>query len=300
MKKNTPGNELYILIIGASIVSFSSVFIKILTLSPSIIGFYRMLFGGIILLIISLIRKEKFFNGLIPYVYTFLCGLTFALDLTLWHRSVHYIGPGIATLLPNMQVIIVAISGILLFKEKLNWRLIISIPLALFGLYLLCGINISSRDSDYIKGVIYGILAIFCYASFIIFLKMSQIREKKLNPFPNMVIICFFSLFFLGLESVIRGNSFILTNRHDLGITFLYGSICQGFGWILISISISKIEAGKTGLILLAQPALSFLWDILFFHKKFIYHEIIGVVIIFIAIYLGSLKYKEKLEIKNT
>lgn len=47
------------LIAGAVMISFSAVFVKLVSVSPATSAFYRMLFGGLILLGIVLWRRER-------------------------------------------------------------------------------------------------------------------------------------------------------------------------------------------------------------------------------------------------
>jgi drug/metabolite transporter (DMT)-like permease len=59
-------------------------------------------------------------------------------------------------------------------------------------------------------------------------------------------------------------------------------------GWSLISTAMRQIPATVAGLVLLLQPALSFVWDVLIFHRPTAVHEVFGVVLILGAIFQGS------------
>ncbi|MBW2017835.1 MAG: EamA/RhaT family transporter, partial [Deltaproteobacteria bacterium] len=82
---------------GGALISFSAVFVKLAHVGPATAGFYRMLFGGLILLLLLGLRREPVFrgHGLSPLVA--VCGLLFSLDLTFWHRSIQAVGPGLST-----------------------------------------------------------------------------------------------------------------------------------------------------------------------------------------------------------
>jgi drug/metabolite transporter (DMT)-like permease len=54
------------------------------------------------------------------------------------------------------------------------------------------------------------------------------------------------------------------------------------------------VSATAVSLILLLQPALSFLWDILLFKRPTSGYEYLGIALILLAIYFGSLRKKEK------
>jgi drug/metabolite transporter (DMT)-like permease len=49
-----------------------------------------------------------------------------------------------------------------------------------------------------------------------------------------------------------------------------------------------KLEAALIGLILLLQPTLAFVWDVLFFARPAMPLEVLGVLLTLVAIYLGT------------
>ncbi|MGH8281010.1 MAG: EamA family transporter, partial [Gammaproteobacteria bacterium] len=59
-----------------------------------------------------------------------------------------------------------------------------------------------------------------------------------------------------------------------------------------ISSSIHKVRASQVGLILLLQPVCAFMWDVLFFGRRFTAVEIVCAVLALAAIYLGSVRRK--------
>ena len=67
-----------------------------------------------------------------------------------------------------------------------------------------------------------------------------------------------------------------------------YGVLCQGVGWIVISWAVVRVEASRVGLLLLLQPTLTFVWDILFFGRPTTTVEILGASLTLVAIYFGS------------
>ena len=169
--QSTNSLSIILLAIGACTISFCPVFVKIANVGPAMAGFYRMIFGGFLLSIIVILRKDKFFFNRKHTFLNLLCSILFALDLSLWHRSVHYIGPGLSTLLGNFQVFFMAAFGIFILKEKPSKLYICSIPLAMIGLYLIIGSQWSLIGGDYKRGVILGLLTALCYASYLLTLR---------------------------------------------------------------------------------------------------------------------------------
>ncbi|HVC28254.1 MAG TPA: DMT family transporter [Gammaproteobacteria bacterium] len=278
------------LITGAVMISFSAVFVKLVSVSPATSAFYRMLFGGLVLLGIVLWRGERV-NLRIPAVAMLsLVAVFFALDLTFWHRSIIYVGPGLATLLANFQVFVLAAVGVLVFRERLTWFQIVAIPLAILGLLLLVGVDWSSFSSSYRWGVILGLLTACCYAAYLLALRRVRIAETTGSSFVTLMVVSLSCAVLLALAMWPERASFIIPNWRDAGWLIAYGVFGQVLGWVLISNSISKVRASQVGLVLLLQPICAFVWDVLFFGRRFTVVEIAGAILAVAAIYLGSIK----------
>ena len=69
----------------------------------------------------------------------------------------------------------------------------------------------------------------------------------------------------------------------------LYGAVSQALGWWLISRGLRTVPASRAGLILVLQPALSFVWDVLLFGRPTDALDGIGVALTLLAIYLGTM-----------
>ena len=65
------------------------------------------------------------------------------------------------------------------------------------------------------------------------------------------------------------------------------GLFSHSLGWILIASALPKIRTSFSGLILLLEPALAFVWDVLFFQRPTSLVNWVGVLITLVAIYLG-------------
>jgi drug/metabolite transporter (DMT)-like permease len=118
------------LIAGAVMISLSGVWVKVAHVAPNVSAFYRVLFGGIVLLGAALYRRELKWLGARQLILCLLCGFVFAVDLWLYHYSIQYIGPGLGTILPNFQVVFLAAFGILFLREPLRPAYLLSLPLA--------------------------------------------------------------------------------------------------------------------------------------------------------------------------
>jgi len=272
---------------GAFMISFSAVWVALVDVPSTTSAFYRVFLGSLFLLAAALYSGElRNLRRLQVLPYAF-CGLAFALDLYFWHLSIIYVGPGLATILGNFQVFLMAACGLILFGEKLKVRFIISLPLAIAGLLLVVGFNWSALSAEYRTGVLFGLLTALCYTVFLLLLRRIQTEKDSSTRFTPLMSVSLFSAIFLGLLLLASGTSFAIPSLRDGVALTCLGLFSQAVGWILIAGAMPKIRASFTGLVLLLQPSLSFLWDVLFFARPTTGRQWLGVAITLAAIYLG-------------
>jgi len=278
---------------GAFMISFSPVFVKVADVSPTASGFYRVFFGFLFLLVATLWKGDlKTINFSQSLLVTF-CSLVFALDLFFWHEAIMYIGPGLATLLSNFQVFLLAAIGILFFGERLRLQFLTAIPLAILGLLLIVGFNWNDLSTGYKTGIYFGLLTAVCYTAFLLSLRKIQSNAGH-SLFYFLMLISLISALFLGFKMVFTGDSFGIPNSKSLMALLCLGLFSQTIGWVLIANAMPKIRASLTGLVLLLQPTLSFVWDVLFFGRPTDPYNWIGVCLTLTAIYLGLNANKER------
>lgn len=276
------------IVFGAALISFSPVFVKIAGVGPTAAGFYRTLFGGICLLVFVLSGKGRLWAGRIPMAMAVMCGVLFALDLSLWHRAILRVGPGLATILGNFQVFFLAVFGLLVLREKPDWKRLVSIPLAITGLVMLVGIDWPTLESAYKLGVLFGLGTALLYAAFLLVLRKSQSRAKRLDPAANLCVISFVTAAVMGVEARLQGEGFAIPDRTAWAALLGYGIVCQAVAWIIISRAIARVEVSRAGLVLLLQPTLALVWDIVFFSRPTDLLDMAGAALALSAIYLGA------------
>ncbi|MCD4744221.1 MAG: DMT family transporter [Desulfobacteraceae bacterium] len=293
--KNNQGFAIFALFIGAFLISFSGVWVKLSEVSPTSSAFYRVLFGGIILLIPTMLNKELKWHGFYHLACLFFCAFIFALDLFFYHSTIEYIGPGLGTILPNFQIIILTGAGMFVFKEKLHISFILSIPIAFTGLIMIVGIDWGNLPDLYQIGIMMGILTAFLYASFLLSLRKLQADMKTPSFFYVLMMVSLVTAFFLAMEMIRSGDTFTIPTIKSFFALGSLGLFSQSVGWILIINVLPHVRASYSGLILLLQPALAFVWDVLFFHRPTTLLNWAGVILALFAIYIATTgKLKEE------
>ena len=288
------------LTIGAIMISFSPVYVKLAHVGPTVAGFYRMLFGGIILAAIIWIKGERLSYGIHNILMAIVCSFFLALDTSFWHWSIRYVGPGFATLLANFQVFFLAAFGTVVLREKMTLKLLTPIFLAMFGLYLIVGINWNDLGGDYKMGILFGLIAAICYSAYILTLRKSQFGSERTTSLSTIALISLLTSFIMGIGTWVQREGFFIPDLQSWSALVGYGLISQALGWVLIAGGLLKLETSLVGLILLLQPSLAFVWDVLFFARPTGPLEVLGVLSALFAIYLGTTSRFRKCPIEES
>ena len=199
------------LIVGAVMISFSGVWVKLSHVTPTSAAFYRVLIGGGFLLLGAIWRREfRRLSGLQTGLM-FLAGILFALDLICFHTSILYVGPGLGTILPNFQVFIMALVGILAFKEKLRPVYVFSVPLAVIGLLLVVGIQWDLLGAEYRLGIYAGLATSVFYSGFLLSIRRLHGDAHPAHDEKTRKLSFFYILMMVSLTSagVLAGGMFL-------------------------------------------------------------------------------------------
>ena len=284
MFKNRP---LTLILLGALFISFSGVWVAWAAVAPTVSAFYRVFLGTIILFACCLLAQEL---RMVPYrslPLVFLCSLSFAGDLVCWHASIGYIGPGLSTIIGNFQVFILTFISIVFFKERLTIRFLISVPLAIFGLFLIVGVNWTSLPDSYLLGLFLALMTAILYAVFILALRHLQSSWPHISPMYNLILISAGSSVLLIPAVLFSAGSFTIPSLSSFGSLLGLALFSQTIGWLIISSNLPKVIPSIAGLLLLLQPSLALVWDCLLFDRPTTLLNWLGVVLVMAAIYLG-------------
>ncbi|MDR2604070.1 MAG: DMT family transporter [Desulfovibrio sp.] len=267
-KSLTPSVEGHILVAaGAVCISFAGLFVKEAPMPPAMVAFYRLLFGGIVLTLFAAVRGERLLPPLPMLGVMAAAALCFSGDLTSWHECIVRLGPGFATIICNFQVFFLALWGTFMLGEQLSLGHKLAMPVAVIGLMMLLEKAPGELSAEVVVGLLTGIVSALFYSAYILVLRRSQSTACKLPAVANMGIISLLSMSMIGVYCLAAGDSFVVPDLRTLGLLALLGVGCQAAGWVLLSSGLPRMPASRAGLIMLTQPALSFIWDILFYNR---------------------------------
>ena len=283
-----PGRApLWRLLAGSVCISFSPILIRLAAVPPDVAGFYRMLFSGLGLLLWLRLAGIPWRLPRRPLLVLAAGGVVLGVDFMCWHRSIYLVGPGLATLLGNFQVFFTALFAWLVLGQHLHRRFLFAVLLALGGLLLITGVDFPGLSPGVRLGIGLGLGTAVCYSGYILLIKRAM-GDPAVAGAAAMLVISVVCMAFMGLVGLAGANSFRIPDGGTLLALVTVGVVSTTLGWSLISTALSETPATLASLVLLLQPALACLWDVLVFGRPTAAHEVFGILLILAAIFLGS------------
>ena len=128
---------------GAACIAFSGILVRLADVTPSTAAFYRCAYAVPPLLAIASTSARRLGSrGITSRGLAWLAGAFCAADLILWHHSIAGVGAGLATVLGNVQVVLVPIAAWAPAVGDSPVRRVVvrSFPVVLIGVVLISGV----------------------------------------------------------------------------------------------------------------------------------------------------------------
>jgi drug/metabolite transporter (DMT)-like permease len=239
---------------GAMFIAFSGIFYKFAEVTPETATVFRCLYGLPILALVGWWEHRRY--GALPSRAVWLAviaGVFFAADLLSWHHAVDAVGAGLATVLGNLQVIVVALVAWLVFGERPPRSVLIGLPIVLGGVVLISGvIGSDAYGANPPLGTTLGIVTALAYAGYLLIIRRGSNDLRRpagpvaISTASTMVVAIVAGVLFGGLDPVPAWPSH--------GWLVAVGITSQSIGYLVISISLPRLPAALVSIILLAQP----------------------------------------------
>jgi len=267
-------------LIGAACISFSGVLYRFAEVSPSTGTVYRALFGLPLLALVGYAEYRR--HGPLPSSTIRLAavaGIFFAGDLLFWHHAIEAVGAGLATVLGNLQVIVVGIVAWLLLGERPSHSTLLALPVVLVGVVMISGaVGADAYGTDPALGVVLGIATALCYAGYLLVIRRG-LRDPG-RPAGPVAVATVFTALVGSVVGVVGGDLDPAPPVASLAWLAVLGVTSQSAGYLLISISLPRLPAVITSIILLAQPVMTVILSMVLLAETPSLTQLLGVVFV--------------------
>jgi drug/metabolite transporter (DMT)-like permease len=273
---------------GAIAIAFSAILYRYADVSPSTGAFFRCAYAVPPLLLLAWWEDRRL--GPRPWrtrIWAWLAGAFFAADLILWHHSIEYVGAGLATVLGNTQIVLVGLVAWLLFRERPSGPLLAAIPVAMGGVVLISGVlEDGAYGEDPALGVLFGVLTGVAYTGFLLTLRHgSSDLRRAAGPLCDATLAAALLIIPPGL---LLGELDLWPSASAQAWLLLLALSSQVLGWLLITVSLPRLPAVVTSVLLTLQPVCSVLLAAVLLGEDPSQLQLLGVVAILGGLLLAS------------
>ncbi|MEV5552490.1 DMT family transporter [Nonomuraea wenchangensis] len=238
-------------IVGALVISTSAPLVRLAGVSPATSALFRCAYAIPPMLLLAWLERRR--HGPLPrraVLLAWAAGLTFAFDLLFWHHAIAYVGAGLATVLGNLQVFLVAFAAWAVFGERPSRRLVVATPVVFGGVVLISGVfDSAAYGDDPVMGVLAGVATSVSYAAFLLLMKGGS--DRAAGPLAHATVVATVAIAAL---SPAFGGADLAPSWPAHGWLLLLALGPQVLGWSLITFTLPRQPAALTALLLLVQP----------------------------------------------
>jgi drug/metabolite transporter (DMT)-like permease len=277
-------------LLGALSITFSGIFYSWAQVSPETGTFFRAFYGLPILVFAAYLERRH--AGALTRrgtVLALVAGLLFAADLLFWHHAIDVVGAGLAIVLGNMQVVVVAIGAWLLFRERPPNRTLLALPVILAGVALIAGLLGAdvAYGSDPPLGVLLGLLTALSYGAYLIIIRRVGTRLFA-QPVAVGTASTAASALLVGLT---LGTLDLVPSWPSHLWLVLLGVTAQSLGYLFIAISLPRLPSVVTSIILLAQPVIAIFLAMILLGETPSAFQLLGVALVIGGIALATIPF---------
>ena len=279
-------------VLGALAIAGSAVLVRLADVPPSTAAFFRCLYALPPLALLAWYERRRYGPRPASQIrLAWLAGIFFAADLILWHHAINHVGAGLATVLGNTQVVVVPIAAWIFLRERPSGRVAISVPLVLIGVVLISGvIGVGAYGEDPVLGVILGLGTGLAYGGFILVQRRANADIRRpAGPLFDATASTAIVALAVGLP---LGEIDLTISWPAHGYLLVLALGIQVCGWLLISISLPRLPAAITSVVLTIQPVASVLLGVWILSEAPSALQLLGVAFIIAGLLLVTVRVR--------
>ena len=280
--------------LGALVIAFSAILVRLAEVSPSTAAFFRCVYALPVLALLAWLDDRRYgARPLRERLPLWIAGIMFAADLTLWHHSIEAVGAGLATVLGNIQVVLVGLLAWVALGERPDNRALAAIPVVFAGVILISGvIGGGAYGDDPLLGVIFGVFTAITYALFILILRQGNTDNRR--PAGPLFDATLSGAVFSAIGGIAVGDIDWAPGLEAQAWLVLLALSSQVLGWLLISVSLPRLPAVLTSILLMLQPVSTVFLGAVLLSEAPSAVQLVGVVIVIAGVAVATLKPRQR------
>jgi drug/metabolite transporter (DMT)-like permease len=263
-KLSSPNVAFAALMLGATCIALSPIFVRVSEAGPTPTAFWRVALAVPVLWLTLLSGERGAHVAPVARLWPLLlaAGLAFAGDLAFWHTSIKLTSVANSTLLANLASIFVTLAAWLIWRQRPSSLFLLGLACALAGVAILVRTSLEASSTS-VAGDTLGVVTAMFYAWYLLTVK--RLRDRGASTLRLMAITSSVTAVILLPVALASGEQFLPHSTAGwlklVGLALVSHATGQG----LIAYALASLPAAFSSVSLLFQPvmAAAFAWLLL-------------------------------------
>jgi drug/metabolite transporter (DMT)-like permease len=273
---------------GAVCIAFSAIFVRLSHTAPPTSATFRCAYALPLLALLAARERRRLGpRRAADRRLGLIAGVFFAADLLCWHQAIADVGAGLATVLGNLQVVLVGPIAWVAMRERPGGRVLGAIPIVFVGVVLISGaLGSAAYGDDPARGALFGVFTGLSYAGFILLLRQAAGPQKRLvAPLWEATAV---AAPLCALVGIALGEIDFVPTWPGHAWLVLLALTSQVLGWLLISSGLPRLPAAVTSVLLTLQPVGSVTLGVILLGERPSGVQLLGVALVLSGLILAT------------
>jgi drug/metabolite transporter (DMT)-like permease len=241
-------------VLGALVIAFSAILVDLADVSPATAALWRCAYALPALGALAWWEHRRFGPRSVRERWLAgAAGVLFALDILVWHYAIRDVGAGLATVLGNLQVVVVPFLALAVLGERVPRSILIALPPVCAGVLLVSGaLESGAYGANPARGALLGVATGLAYAAFLLVQRQGSMDLRR--PAGALVDMSLVAAVVSLAAGLVIGVDDMAPTWPSAGWLITLALTSQVLGWMLITVSLPRLPAAMTSIILTIQP----------------------------------------------
>jgi len=273
---------------GAASLSLSATFVKLADVTAGTAAFLRCLIALGALLPMALWELRR--RGAMPsqlYLIAVVAGVFLGADYVMWTASILDVGASIATVLINIQVVVLPLIALVVDRTPIPRRFLKAVPCMLLGVALAGGLIGGSGADNALRGSVLGIAAGAAYAGYL-FLNRRSTQRSPAHLITPICVATASAALTAGVVSTGLGDLNLRISASAWGWMVALALVGQVAAWLFVSSGSRSLAANTVAALLLLQPVLAIAFGFVVLSERPTWIQLLGAAVVVGAVWTAT------------
>jgi drug/metabolite transporter (DMT)-like permease len=273
------------LLLGATCIALSPIFVRLSEAGPTATAFWRVAIAVPALWILYIAKPKasaRRYSGKWPLLLA--AGFAFAGDLAFWHSSIKLTSVANSTLLANLASIFVTLAAWIFLRQRPGGVFLAGLAAALVGVALLMHTGLKFSATGLIGDAL-GVVTAMFYAGYILAVK--ALRDRGETTLHLMAVTSTITAIFLFPVALASGEQMLPSSAFGWWMLIGLAAVSHAAGQGLIAYALASLPAAFSSLSLLFQPVMAALFAWILLSESLVPLQVLGALVVLVGIYLA-------------